>query len=320
MTRLLAIFVFLGLAAAAWFVGGRLVLPAPDDAHWIEELYTGKEQALHQARTPKVILVAGSSTYYSFSATQLSRRTGLPVVNFGTHAGLGARYLLDRAARNMGSGDIVVLTIENGLLRNERPTAELTRFVQFYDPGYIRRADAQSWAPLLVGGSAHDLFRSWIGERLLGPTKTHMDEAGDATDNLASAVTPEVRAIVAATRLVSVTTDPEAPPAYLKQFVATARERGVTVFAAWSPMLDRPIYHDRSDPRRLKAISSTYKVLGVPVLGSAQDFLFPLADMYNSGFHLNDIGRAKATAKLGDLICLQMKCAAGAATAVAPAL
>jgi hypothetical protein len=102
--------------------------------------------------------------------------------------------------------------------------------------------------------------------------------------------------------------------------VATARARGVTVFAAWSPMLDRPDYHDRADPRRLGAISSTYGVLGVPVLGAPQDVLFPLADMYNSGFHLNDVGRAHATATLGELICRRMACAATAGATVAAAL
>ena len=308
------------MTAAGWFLGGRFLLPVPDDAHWIAALYAAKEQALARIHGPKVILVAGSSTYYSYSATQLTRRLGLPVVNFGTHAGLGAPYLLDRAAREMRAGDIVVLTIENGLLRTEHPTAVLTHFVQFYDPGYVQRGGALSWAPLLVGVSLHDLWRSRVEEGLLGRTRIHIDPAGDATDNLASTVSPEVRAVVAATRLVSITTDPNDPPGYLRQFVATARARGVTVLAAWSPMLDRPIYRDPSDPRRLGAISATYRRLGVPVLGAPQDFLFPLADTYNSAFHLNDAGRAKATAKLGDLICRQITCATGAVAAVAPAL
>jgi hypothetical protein len=320
MARLLAILTITALAAAGWFVGGRLVFSAPDDAHWIEQLYSAKERALQRIEGPRVILVGGSSAYYSFSAAQLSRRLGLPVVNFGTHAGLGARYLLDRAARNMKSGDVVVLTIETGLIKEARPTAELTRFVQFYDPGYVQRAGARSWAPLLVGALPHDLFRSSVAELLLGPTKTHIDAAGDATDNLAGKVSPEIRAIVAGAKLVSIETRPDDPPQYLMRFVASARQRGVTVLAAWSPMLDRPPYHDRSDPQRFTAISSTYDVLKVPVLGKAQDFLFPLADMYNSGFHLNDVGRVQATARLGDLICRRIRCAAGAGEAGAQAL
>jgi len=35
--------------------------------------------------------------------------------------------------------------------------------------------------------------------------------------------------------------------------------------------------------------------------GVIQDFVFPLADMDNSGFRLNDIGPAQAAARLGDL-------------------
>jgi hypothetical protein len=208
----------------------------------------------------------------------------------------------------MRPGDIVVLTIENGLLQDARPTAELTRFVQFYDPGYVTRADPQLWAPLLVGALPHDLFRSSVEELLLGGAKTHINEIGDATDNLASKKAPEIQAIVAATKLVSIATDPDHPPAYLRQFLATAHAKGVTVLAGWSPMLDRADYHDQSDPRRLKAISATYAALGVPVLGAAQDFLFPLADMYNSGFHLNDVGRVQATTKLGDLLCRRLTC------------
>ncbi len=320
MARLAAIFVCLALTGAGWFAGGRFLLPVPDDAHWIGELYSVKEQALQRIGGPKVILVAGSSTYYSYSAAQLTRRLRRPVVNFGTHAGLGARYLLDRAQRDMKTGDIVVLAIEDGLLRNEHPTDVLARFVQFYDPGYIPRTDPPSWAPLLAGVSAHDLWRSRVEEGLLGRTRLHIDAAGDATDNLASAVTPEVKAMVAATPLISITTDPSDPPAYLTRFVAAARARGVTLFAAWSPMLDLPVYHQPSDPGRLGAISSTYERFGVPVLGAPQDFLFPLADTFNSAFHLNEVGRAKATAKLGDLICRQIRCAADGGAPVAPAL
>src|SRR5262249_48119175 len=79
MARLVTLIVFTVLAAAGWFLGARFVAPVPDDAHWIEELYAAKEGALHRIREPRVILVAGSSAHYSFSAAQLSRRMGSPV-------------------------------------------------------------------------------------------------------------------------------------------------------------------------------------------------------------------------------------------------
>jgi hypothetical protein len=320
MVRLVAIFVSLAVAAATWFFAARFVFSAPEDAYWTEQLYIVKEQAVRHVQGRKVILVAGSSTYYDFSAAKLSQKIGLPVVNFGTHAGLGARYLLDRAARNMGPGDVVVLAMEPGLLDDDPPTWVTAAFVQFYDPGYIGRAGLQSWAPLLVGARPHYLFRSWISTGLMGAAKPHTDETGGATENMASKVTPDMRSRVTATGPTFVKINPNDPPAYLRRFLTTARQRGVTVFGAWSPMLDSPLYHDPADPQRLGATSATYKVLGVPELGAPQDFLFPLNDMFDTTYHLNDIGRAKATARLGDLICRRLKCAENAGSAVAPAL
>jgi hypothetical protein len=310
MARLVTIFVSLVVAAAIWFFFARFVFPAPEEAYWTEQLYLVKEQAVRHIRGQKVILVAGSSTYYDFSAEQLSRKIGLPVVNFGTHAGLGARYLLDRAARNMDSGDIVVLAMEPGLYDDSPPTWVTAAFVQFYDPGYISRTEVQSWAPLLVGARPHYIYRSWISAGLIGGPKPHTDETGGARDNLASKVTPEMRSRVTAMGPAFVKMNPRDPPAYLRRFLTTARQRGVTVFGGWSPMLDSPLYHDPTDPQRLRATSAAYKVLGVPALGAPQDFLFPLSDMFDTNFHLNDVGRVKATDRLGNLICRQIRCAA----------
>ena len=58
---------------------------------------------------PRILVFGGSATRISFDSVIVIRKVGIPTVNFGTHAGLGLAYILDRAKRAMQPGDIVLL-------------------------------------------------------------------------------------------------------------------------------------------------------------------------------------------------------------------
>jgi hypothetical protein len=63
-------------------------------------------------RGPKIIFVGGSNLIFGLRAGSLSHRIGMPVVNYGLHAGIGADVIAERASELIGPGDIVVLATE----------------------------------------------------------------------------------------------------------------------------------------------------------------------------------------------------------------
>ncbi len=60
----------------------------------------------------KIIFVGGSNLLFGLRAESLGRRIGVPVVNYGLTADLGADVIAERAGEVIGPGDVVVLATE----------------------------------------------------------------------------------------------------------------------------------------------------------------------------------------------------------------
>jgi hypothetical protein len=143
----------------------------------------------------RIIIIGGSGTHYGFSGSEVSRLTGLPAVNFGTHAGLGLSYLLYRAKQILQPGDFAVLVIEPNLYwSDDKPSTVLAEFLLRYDlpyPLHVRPSDAIS---IVYGYTPAELLQEQarrVGpyRGLLGRADT-VDKNGDETLELSKIQTP----------------------------------------------------------------------------------------------------------------------------------
>lgn len=64
----------------------------------------------------KVIVTGGSSTMFSIIGEQMLEQHGLPTVNMGLSAGMGAKVIVSRTLTELRPGDTLVLALEPGLL------------------------------------------------------------------------------------------------------------------------------------------------------------------------------------------------------------
>ena len=90
----------------------------PPPAHqesdvWTNRIDQGVRAEAARIRGPKIVFVGCSNLIFGLRADSLSRRVGLPVVNYGLFAGIGLDYAADRAAEIVGPGDIVILAPEH---------------------------------------------------------------------------------------------------------------------------------------------------------------------------------------------------------------
>lgn len=114
----LAIFATLILAYA---VGYYLTIPAnPEVQFWqsvIEkrdaEIATVRQQ---QPNTPIIFFTGGSSTAFSIAPEIIETSAGIPCFNLGLPVSTEAKYLLHQAIQRAQSGDIIIVSLEHGLL------------------------------------------------------------------------------------------------------------------------------------------------------------------------------------------------------------
>ena len=87
--------------------------PHQESDVWTNRIDQGVRATAARIRGRKIIFIGCSNLIFGLHADSLSRRVGLPVVNYGLFAGIGLDYAADRAAEIVGPGDIVILAPEH---------------------------------------------------------------------------------------------------------------------------------------------------------------------------------------------------------------
>jgi hypothetical protein len=301
----------LGAAVAAWlifaFAGLALWLQPGSEARWVAALYRQKEDIARTISSPKILVAGGSSALFGIEAAGIEESTGIPAVNFSTHAGLGLPYLLHRGARVLRSGDLLLLSIEYPLLvQDSRPRPLLVEFTVFFDRPYIHALEPHAWLDFYLG---FDYLAANIDgvKRLFGVSgaveDVYRDDTlnghGDQTANTLAASTPDRHRRVLSAALIGmdVATDGLAVR-HLAATVASLRNRGVGVVMVWPGLVDRPAYRTHAYAAYFERLTREFEAVGAVVLGRPQDSLLPIEDMFDTHFHPNARGRARLTQQL----------------------
>ncbi|TYL85898.1 hypothetical protein [Bradyrhizobium cytisi] len=289
---LLVVFVL----TAVWDIALPWARPSYETA-WIQGIYDRKEGAAARIAGPKVVLIGGSATHFGFSAEQISRETGTQVVNLGTHAGLGADYILARAERSLKRGDTAILALEYHLLKASPPTEIASSFVPMFDPRYVAGAKAVEIPRFVWGISPQRLLFATVQRTIPHTSPLYrietVTELGDETAGSNGEITPTMRAAARSyPPIPALGLRSDMPLPSIRSFVQWARAHGITVKYVWPPMVRRRAY--ASDPRYSElfdAIRSTFEGLGVQVLGQPSDFFLDEDELLDTFYHANRRGR-----------------------------
>ncbi len=116
------------IVGSAWLMGAWFNLYWFQDPSWIRAIYTQKAKIADHVKSPhRILMVGGSATHFGVEAKQIEQSLGIPVINFGLHAGLGLDTILSLAQKQIQRGDIVVVSPEPEIL--EPKNADNTRFL-----------------------------------------------------------------------------------------------------------------------------------------------------------------------------------------------
>ncbi len=107
-----------------------LIVLLPYNPNGYNLAYFKKIEALTQSRESGLILVGGSNVAFGIDSKYISNQLGMPVYNFGLHAGLGLELMLNDIEKYSQEGDIVCLIPEcshffNDMAYGEQPLADI---------------------------------------------------------------------------------------------------------------------------------------------------------------------------------------------------
>jgi hypothetical protein len=293
-------------------VGATIVFPVisvlwvnyykTEDPAWIDLLYRQKQVALDRraSNAHRLIIIGGSGTLFGVDAELIERKLHIPTVNFATHAGLGLRYLLDRARGELRQGDIVLVSAEYGAWSDAYRDSEGPAFdyIWTYDKRYIARMNpievgkmvcAIPWSqwPLSAQGWLDRIHGDYFHFRELSMySVATLDVAGDirvvtppGTPQPAAFPFPEDAALPATESI--------------RQFGSYARSMGIGLFWSW-PDFVRPITTGRPPAFMSLVLQNS----GFVVLDEPSDNAFPRDWFMDTPYHANPCCRRIRTEEL----------------------
>ena len=147
-----------------------------DNDYWGEAVARSRRRAamLDATGGGKCVMFGGSTVRTSYLPSVLADEFGIPFVNMGVHAGLGADVLAETAFSAVSPGDTVVVAVEPELLSGAGPAPVPSSGVDFYlhEHGLsFRHRRFFTLSPLAFPGCLRNnsLYNAkWILKRLLG--------------------------------------------------------------------------------------------------------------------------------------------------------
>lgn len=271
----------------------------PNNPNAYQATTADKIRLAAETPSPKLMLVGGSNLAFSVDSERMAEATGMRVVNMGLSKASGMPYMLREAVPHVGAGDVVVIAFEYEMFYDLYYGSEgMVVLLQHY-PHLIK--DVKTWGEwqniignftLIMQMKFNGYLRTGVpslenevyrrdGFNAYGDLTTHLDLATDLDPRpLFQEDVPFRKAAVKA----------------LNAFAETAQARGATVYLTYAPLY-RPFYTEHQDritdlDRRLRA------QLTFPVISRPEAYTFPLAQMYDTPYHLLRAGRTQRTAQL----------------------
>ncbi|HEX4112568.1 MAG TPA: hypothetical protein VH020_08535 [Stellaceae bacterium] len=254
--------------------------------------------------SPKLVIASGSNATAGISVPLLDRDLSIRAFNFGLSASFGPGFQLFEASKIVRPGDAVLMPLEYLAYDYSTPRSSLVDAVYTCGTDYWRSLD---WRDKLFFAIAVRPWRIldslWFRRRAhaLAAVASQAESVvgpygqGTAAENGPRTMTTSGEAVASHDPL-DIHLDPDSSGAEaIRRFVAWAHRHQVTVFATWPTTLYYPQYENYPAFARIRAF---YRGLGVTIVGTPEDSMYPIALMGDTIYHLNRAGMEVNTTRL----------------------
>ena len=252
-----------------------------------------KVERLKTVGSPKIILVGDSNVAFGFDSEMIQDAFNMPVVNFGLHGSLGQDFHSDMIRDYINEGDIVVLA-PAGYDYNVRSYDCVMAWVTIENHFYLWKGIDYRNYPRMLAAFPTYLKRA-IGLFITGKGNSVEDNPWGRNDfNIYgdySHPRPECRIdgdnyeqYFQSSELSDQLRD------YWNSYNDFVKSKGATLFMSAPPILSVTLNVD------LEAMQQQLEDgLNFPMISRLDDYIYPREYFYDTGFHLNDIGKVART-------------------------
>lgn len=305
------------LAAVAALTAGYLCVAfaqigLPSSAtRWVGVYMRAQEACAAKCSGRKVVYVSGSSGLYGIHARVMTARCRLPVVNFGIHAGLGRRFLLDRAMRALRPGDVVVVGFEYELYEHPRFPEFACDYVMARDADYFRGLPLTERLRIILAAGPQRIAVGYLAPMFYGPEHFAEEDVGARIDEYGDLV-PGPRHIDPSRRCPPLSSllplDPAASArADIARFTSWCEVNGIECVVVYPPFCssDRERIATDAVPRvaseRIEAaVRAAWAARSVAVLGRVVESVYACDDALDTHYHLNSLAAERHSIRIGD--------------------
>jgi hypothetical protein len=297
LAKLAAFLAIQGALAAAIFV------MRPADPQRYLAASRDKHAAAERLPPPRILLVGGSGTAFSYDSQTMRRVTGIPTVNLALHIGLGPYVMLNEARDVARAGDVVVVCFEYELFR--RAAANETLLMELESCPERRAYLTWHEGPVILdnalvfyGTILRNTLRSFAGKSIKPVPPYSRDAINEFGDVVKHRDLP--RRKFAVTTLERAERPLRQVIAALNQFDADMRPRGVKVFFVY-PAVPKE-YFARNQKAMHHIQEQLEATLSCPILGTPTDTLFEISDFFDTQYHMTGDAPIRRTAIVGEML------------------
>lgn len=292
---LLNTFLFVGISIG--ILGAILLSPATPSAS-DSLLYTSqkKDSLLEHTPSPRLIVLAGSSSYFGLDSKRLKDSLNVNPINAGIHAGIGLEFMLKKIEPSIKDGDVLILSLEYEQLcgkiaygseplfrmifdvdlnniRYISKTEQVSSLLSYFPKYTSSKLDIKSYTKRSIpevyrytaSNEYGDAYKHWgITHKTIEPIKME----GELNEQVIES---------------------------LREFIARVEKKGCKIALAY-PSLETESFTKSS--ALISAVDSVYHTLGVEILGTPIQNTVSDSLLFDTSYHLNGLGVAKHTSLL----------------------
>ena len=274
---------------------------------YLNEWWHKKESYASSIETNKILIASGSNTLFSVRAFIIEKQLNIPTINFGVHAGLGLKYILNRVIRSINDGDIVILPLEYEMYQGiENYGGEFGMYVSARDEEYFKEMPILEKIMFIYSTKPEDIlyglkerFRP-SKQRIGNYDSKHLNEHGDMLNNRSEKRKSD-------NELLSVTkdkifTDSLCPSIdfqdYVSSFLSFCRSKKLKVIVMYPAYCRKNENLIKSDLEKIRAIQSYWESHNVIVLNDLESNLYDVRYFYDGNYHMNNLGAEYRTKQI----------------------
>lgn len=307
---LLALLSFILVLSPLLVLIGMATLTPPQYSNTFVGRLDEKCERLASVEGAKIVVVGGSSVAFGLDSATLEEYTGMPVVNFGLYAALGTKLMLDLSRKDIGEGDIVILSPElDAQTMSMYFSSETT--LQAIDDNYklgwrVRGADNKfSMVGALWKHVANKL--EYMRDGAPNPSGVYnsknFNEYGDLVYERDGNVMdlyydPNTQIVLDESILDDKFID------YINEYIKYCERRGATVYFSFCPMNELALKPGTDEAVMKKFEDTLSERINCEFISNIEDYVLGAGYFYDTNFHLNNTGVVYRTQKLAEDINL----------------